>query len=538
MFLSVVMVWTPLLTSSHVDNGLSDWSYRADYVAYGLNSLLHDHQFPFWVTGPRFTQYRIPNAHEFFANPETDVLSIVTPLAAIWGVLTAVKVSLVLYLGLGVWGCRRLLILLGDAAGAIPLLLASLLALCNGGFVAHIMVGHTQFMATATFPLILALILESFEAAALASTRYFKASLAGALFASAYYSGAVHPLTYALPSFLVFVPLFTILVSPSRFRVVLPAAAVACISFAVLAAFKLLPGVMDFSGYRSDYHDVYEGWDAFAIELVTPWMPTGHSYHHETTLYVGWLGAGILAFAILGVRDRRSIPLLLTCAAIAVPMFFKNEHLLALPFIGAQGALRRIRLVIMPMVAVVAATQIRRAWGPRNPRRALQLASLAVAATLSIVFAFDLARTNGLRHGLMSSHDVLPAVKGPFDGAPELVPVNAREARVYVGNVRANSFDYEVTTASAAPVVLRAPELLATPHLPHLTLEGDGELFVKDGALAVRVAGPRARFTLRFRDPLVPWACGISLCGVAGLIALGIAARRAKRDAMGSFEVG
>ena len=323
VWLVVVLVWLPFLQSQHVDNALSDWSYRTDYVGYGLNALFHDHQFPYWVTDPRFEQYRMKGIHDFFANPETDLLSVITPLAKLWGLFVAVKVSLVLYLGVGVWGCRRLLVAVGGAAGALSLLLASLLGLCNGAIAGHFLAGHVQFLAATTFPLALALELEAFEPALHAAKRCFRACLAGAVLAAAYYSGAVHPLAAFLPGFVVLAPLFAVLIAPRRYRVVLPMAALVGVSFVVLAAFKWLPGVVDFSGYRAAYRGVYEGWRQFGLELVSPWSPTtGSEYHHETNLYVGWVGVGALALALLGARDRRAIPLLLACVVLGWLMFF------------------------------------------------------------------------------------------------------------------------------------------------------------------------------------------------------------------------
>jgi hypothetical protein len=108
----VVAVWGPFLASSRVDDKSLDWTFRADYVGYELNAIFNDDELPYWVTDDRFEQLRAKGVHDFFANPETDVISLITPFAKVGGLLAAVKISLVLYLGIGVRGCRRMLVAL------------------------------------------------------------------------------------------------------------------------------------------------------------------------------------------------------------------------------------------------------------------------------------------------------------------------------------------------------------------------------------------------------------------------------------------
>ena len=152
VWLVVMAVWTPFFSSVRVDDKSLDWTFRTDYTGYELNALFHDHAFPFWVTDGRFEQLRVKGVHDFFANPETDVLSIMTPLAKIWGVLTAVKIVVALHLGLGVWGCQRLLAVLRGPVRArgpwlLGLLTTALLVLCNGALVAGGREGGPGFSA-------------------------------------------------------------------------------------------------------------------------------------------------------------------------------------------------------------------------------------------------------------------------------------------------------------------------------------------------------------------------------------------------------
>lgn len=523
VLLVVVGVWGPFLSSSHVDNRWFDWTYRTNYAGYGSYALFHDHQLPFWVTDPRFEGYRVKGAHDFFANPETDVISIVTPLAELWGLLTAVKVSLVAYLALGVWGCRRLLVALAGAAGPISLLVAAVLVLCNGAIVSHVLVGHTQFLPMATFPLTLALMLEAFDPGLHAAKRSFRACLAGAMLAVDYYAGAVHPVFYFLVCFVALAPWLTVLLSPRRSRVVLPAAGLVGASFVAIGAFKLLPGFEDFGGFQADYHFGYDGWRDFAAFVVTPWSPEGTS--HEANLYVGWVGVGLLAFALLGVRSRASWPLLLACAATASLMFLKGDNrIFTLPMLRSEGIHTRFRYVVLLVVGALAAAQIQRTltWVRRLPNPALRIAPVALLLGSSLFLAFDLSRENVLRHETLGAKDAPPAMQGPYDVAPELVPLDTRIARVSVGPVDANRFGYEFSNTSPDPTLLLAPSLRMLPRTPHLELVGDGELTARDGALAVRIVGPQGRFELRFSDPLTSWGLAISLLGLVGLTALGL----------------
>jgi hypothetical protein len=531
VLLVVVAVWGPFLASTHVDDASMDWTFRTDYVGYELNALVHDHQFPFWVTDGRFEQLRAKGIHDFFANPETDVLSVITPLAELWGLLAAVKVALIGYLALGVWGCRRLLALLAGKADMLPLLLASLMVLCNGAFAAHILHGHTQFLAMATFPLALAFSFEAFDPALRAAKRSFRACLAGAVLAMDYYSGATHPLFYFLLCCVVLVPLFTVLLQPKRYRVVLPAAAIVGVSFLVLAAFKLLPGLVDFGDYRANYSLAYDGWSDFARNFVIPWVPVpGRQLQHETNIYVGWVGVGVLSMAVLGIRERWCRPLLLACLATAWMMFLKSDsHLLTLPLLRTQGVPTRLRFVLIMIVAIIAATQIQRllAWERVSRRRWLRIGVSLVLLGMSGVLAFDLSRTNVLRHVAIGCLDAEPRSTGPYDLAPDLVPVDRRVATVKVDVVEANEFSYEFTMRSGSPALLRAPGLPMSPRPPHLRLVGDGELTTKDGALAVRVRAPHGHFVLRFYDPVMYWGLAISSVGLLGLIGFGVALARA-----------
>ena len=532
----ILSVWGPFLASSRVDDKSLDWSFRADYVGYELNALLRDHEFPFWVTDGRFEQMRAKGVHDFFANPETDVFSILTPLAAVWGLLPAVKIALVLHLALGVWGCRRLLGTLakGDGEpGILPLLLASLLVLCNGAIVAHILHGHIQFIAMASFPLSLSLVLDAFDDRLIARKRAWHAGLAGAMLATAYYGGATHPLFYFLLCFVALLPLGTVILQPRRWRVVLSGAALVGSWFVALALWKLLPGIGDFGDYHTNYFLAYDGWRDFASSFVVPWTPVlGMQLLHETNLYVGWLGVAILAFGALHLRRRSSWPLTFACVATAWVMFLKPDSpLLSLPLLRTQGAPTRLRFLLVMVAAILAVTEIQALVNAarRSPRRWLRLGTVVALACTCAGLAVDLSSTNVARHVQVGCEESPPTSRGPFDLAPEMVP-NDRDTTVSVRTILANQFTYDFSTKSVARALIVAPSLQATTRMPHLSLEGDAEMDTVKGALAVRVNQRRGSFTLTFHDARVTWGLGVSLVSLLALGLLGLFVARARKE--------
>jgi hypothetical protein len=529
----VLLVWSPFLHSPRVDDRYGDWDAFSDYFAYTLHALFHDHQFPFWVTDPRFEQLRVKGLHDFFANPETGVLSIVTPLAQLWGLLTAVKIALVAYLALGVYGCRRLLRALGGQGGFLSLLLTALLALCNGALAAHVLVSHVNALAVASFPLALAWLLEALDPRLAAAERRFHAALAGALLAGAFYSGTTHYLLYFLIGFVGLLPLFTLLLAPKNWRVTLAAPAWVGGSFVALTAFKLLPGLFDLRGYRADYNMSYSSVRALTSNLVTPWAPAFDANSHEMSVYVGWAGAALLGLALLGVLDKRCRPLLLACLASGGLMFLgPGNPLLRLPLLRTQGVLTRPRLTVLIALAVIAVTQLERLVTGlrRSPRRSLRLGTVAVLAGLSLYLAVDLSRQNIARHVELGCLNTPAERQGPFDVAPILVPSDAQGTSVADGAVTANEFSYSFSRPGlTAPTMLKTSVLLREGRLPHLYLRGAGQLTTKDGALAVRVTGEKGSFTLYYSDPLVWWGLLSSLLAVAALMALGQASLRSAR---------
>ena len=519
----VVAVWSPFLRAKQVDNGYADWSARNDYLGYTLNALRKDHQFPFWVTDPRYEQLRVKGAHDLFANPETDVLSIVTLVAAWSDLLTGVKVALLAFLALGVYGCRRLLQSLLGRAELLPTLVMALLALCNGSIAGHVLIGHANILSLASFPLVLALLLEAFEASRPALVRARRAALGGALLAVAYYAGNTHYLFQFLLTFVVLWPLVTFLQRPREWRASLGSAAVAGFSFIGLAAFKLFPGIEDFGHYHTDYLVNFTSLRHFFGYFVKPYSLTGENMSHEYLMYVGWGGVPLLAVGLLGFLDRRVRPLLLSAALVAPIMFLKpGSRVLELPFLRTQGALTRLNLQLLLALAIASGFQVARldAW---LGQKRWHWIGRGILIALALLFAFDLSRANVARQVKDASHTPMPPAEGPFDQAPMIgAPPGVVGGVVTSPNVHADSFSYDFSLPR--PGLLIATELKASPR-PHLSIDGDGELTTVRDRLAIRVRNRTGTFWLRFHDPIATWSLWVSILSALGVAALAWRAR-------------
>lgn len=532
----VVAVWWPFLCSVRVNNGSLDWEFRTNYVGYELHSLWTDHEFPFWVTDPRFEQLRAKGIHDFFANPETDVLSLMTPLAGLFGVLSAVKIALVIYLAAGVVGCRRLLRAFGGRGSPGATLFLALLALCNGAFVAHVLAGHVQFLTAALFPLALAFFVEAWEPQCSMGVRLFRASCAGVVLAIGYYAGNAHLLAHFLIVFVGLFALLSLFFRPRLGAAIPTAMLVALVSFLALSAFKLLPGFADFHEYRTNYLIRFEGWSDLFHDLITPMRSMTGDNPPEHNLYIGWVGIALLAFGLTG-WDRRTLPLFVIGAAVPWLTFLEpSSPLLALPFFRTQGGLTRIATSALFAAAIAAAIRVDRllAWSRRwagdRVSRGRAICGLGAATSVYLIggtLAFDLSRRNVADGEAISCVHALPSPPGPFSVAPRFAAEEGSGARVEPTFVGTNEFRYHF---SGVPpfhqALLVAPDLATTRRMPHLRLEGVGKLTTRSGVLAVSVDRGEGTFTLRFFDPLVGWGAAISLAAFAGIVATGISLRQ------------
>jgi hypothetical protein len=520
-------VWAAFLASPHVDNGLSDWSYRTDYNAYALNAIFHDRQFPYWVTLPKFEQFRIKGIHDFFANPETEVLSIVTPLAAAFDYLVAVKIELVVCLLVGAIGCRRLLRAFGGSGAFLTTLLLALLVLTNGALVAHTLMGHTQFLTVAIMPLAFALVVDAWEARIPPGMRVLRAGGAGAVLAACYYAGNVHPLIQFFLFFGFFVAGSILLNPRAAPRILLVAGAVA-VWFFVLGAFKLVPGMLDFREYHANHFLAFDGWLDLARNFVTPWR-NGQSYlRHEFNAYVGWAGVAVLAFAALG-WNRRTVPLVVAALVLSWMMVIKpGNPMLELPILRTQGVYTRMRIWVLFALALAAVVRIE-AWTAWLRRRGGVPAGVAIIVALVGLdgyLAVDLGRVNVADDVSLSCVHDLPKAEGPFDAPPRFDSQDPTRARIVASGARANTFRYRfVQEGGADGTLLVSPDVAVKPHPPHLRIVGSAALTSSGDRLAVRIRGKEGEFLLYFFDPATYAALALTIVGWVLLVALSLPRR-------------
>lgn len=540
---AVLAVWGPFFQSERVNNAALDWTFRSDYTAYTLHAITTDHEFPFWVTSPRFEQLRVKGIHDFFANPETDVLSLVTALAPL-GYLRAAKATLLVSLAIGVYGCRRLLrVFSGDRPpSVVATLVLALVALCNGAFCAHVIVGHVQFVTVATFPLALALYLEALSHTDTPwGARVSRASSAGAILAVSYYSGNTHPL---IQFFILFVGVFTLVTMAARPRdatLVLVTAAALCCAFIALAAFKLFPSVYDFRGYRRHYFIGFLRWWEVGGALVTPWCRMNDELYGnnwpERYVYIGWAGVALCAFALTSWR-RPALPFLAVVAVVAWLVGVQpNNPILTLPILRTQAVVTRFALIGFLALATASAVRIDELMArlARSRSAFVRVAPAALLACACAALACDLRDANVVGEIARSCADLVPIPQGPFDVGLVLAPEDPDRATLTPGPVTANAFRYEFGQRTREDPFVIVSDLPLKPR-PHLRLQGQGELTESGGHLAVRVRGSRGAFALVFFDPLV-W-CGLLCSLVAWGALLWRSLPRALRDRLGRIPHG
>ncbi len=526
----VLTVWWPFFRSSRIDNHAGDWLLRTQYLRYTLNAILHDRELPLWVTSPSYEQPRAAGVHEFFANPETDVLSLTTLFAMFRGLLTGTKLAFAIYLSAGALGARRLVrVLTGKAGEAMvsfvaPLLLA-LLALCNGSLVAKAIVGHTQFLTIALFPLALALMVESWDARLPARARLFRAALCGALLAVAYYAGNAHSLIHFL---LIFPGLFALLCLLHRradLRIILPSSLVLGGSFLGVAAFKLCPGLGAFHAYKASYVIGYKGWRDLARNLVIHWVknPAGGDFPHELNLYVGWFGVAILLLAVT-VRSARGRFFVLLAVAVAALAFKKDGAFLQrLPYFQTQGVFARFGVQALLAMAVAASMRVEQLVDTsREKKSRARTAFVALLACLAVGLAIDL-RSNVKNAEMAYGVDALPERADPIDVAPVFDVEPGRKVRIDTPKVSANSMTYAFAALDGqGPPLFLARDLSVASGASHLRLEGSAELTEQNGRLAVRATDTEGTFTLRYANPLVTLGLVATIATCIGIALLGL----------------
>lgn len=535
-----LFVWMPFFRSDVVSDRYKDWTFRAEYASYAVRALFDEHEVPHWTTLPEYEQYRLKGNHGFFSNPETEVLSPYILLYRLFSFVPAFKISLAAHLLVGLLGvcllCTRCLRLRDPAAIAT----VSLLMLSSGFYVAHLLIGHLQFVSYAYFPLVFFFYLRSLgieslrgEGGPQAGGRLGALVGAALLLAGCVYEGNVHLLIHFWMFLAALSGLLVLSNREQRWRPITSFLSI-LVLFLLLSAYKLLPMYFEYGSYRADYVVRYDTASQLLAALVDRRFWKGPGFVHELGLYVGWVGAGLLAVGYLNLR-RRTLPLIV-CGALLLALCFAPypEILNQLPLMKTQGAFTRFRGLFVFVSACLLALALRdaSAWLAERKSRIPLVLFRVLVALLCLVVANDLRRSLS-RFIRATSHEqvvmrearvVAPALSVVASELPQ--PTTAEpppSVEIVETHVDAFSYVYRGPASPEHPVLLSAPAFNLTLMGDKLRLEGQGRLTEHQGSLAVQMTEPEARFTLRYG----PWyaVCGLGLSLLTALLLLVYAAR-------------
>jgi hypothetical protein len=368
----LLVIWWPFLSTATFNAGQADWRYRANYMSYTVKSLFTYGQIPFWATAPHYHQLWSPDAHGFFSNPETEVISPYVPLYAVLDFGTAVRVSLLLHLVIGVAGLYALLAFLGARHWSIVALCA-VLVYGSGFFVRHVLVGHLQFVSYTYFPAALWLYLRALHSSRLTRAAWASLFASGLAVALAYYEGNIH-LVIQFLFVLALVAAFTALLSPGARVHAFTTAAGLIVSFFLLAAFKLLPGIAEYGGYRPNDMNTYRSVRQFVDNVLYCLPSPPWPVPHELGFYLGIPGAVIVTIGLLNIR-KSTLPLVATAFLFLILLFAPFGQLLVyVPLLGTQRP-TRLRSEVILLAAVLGAQALSRMRDhlsrslPRRPHR-------------------------------------------------------------------------------------------------------------------------------------------------------------------------
>lgn len=140
--------------------GAPDWHYVMLYIHITKETIQDFHQFPHWVLGyykfwyPRFYTY------EFFAIPETPVLTLFLPFYFM-DIYTSIKLIIALHIALGIVG----IYFLGKSFGInrIGMLFIASIFFLTPRFVSHLSIGHIGWLTLAYLPYIFLFFNKSIE---------------------------------------------------------------------------------------------------------------------------------------------------------------------------------------------------------------------------------------------------------------------------------------------------------------------------------------------------------------------------------------
>ena len=499
----LVAIWWPFLSTRTFDTHWPDWNYRASYASYTVKSLFTYREIPYCGWAPQYQQqWTHHNARGFFSNPETEVLSPYVPFYAFLSFPTAVRVSLVLHLAVGVAGLYLLLTFWGVRQQTIVVLCAVLL-FGSGYFFRHIFVGHFQFVSYTYYPLVLWLYLKALDTPGFSPRTWTLIFSSACLLAMTYYEGNVHPTVQFVAGLGLLGFLLSVLESGKRAQVAGKTAA--CLgAFVLLAGFKLFLGLVEYGGYHPPGPLIrYSGLSDF-LENVLEYAPNPpRQFPHELGFYLGIPGAVLLGIGLLNVR-RRTLPFLVCAVPFLLLTFAPLAPLLRLiPVLGTQRP-ARLRGEVLFLAVVLIADALSRAHAvlvSRLPRRAVHVPFALMVMVIALVVGDQANASRSVAgrggNGTVEMHD---AEIGP----PKMDVVGAAGTHdIWAMSEGVNGFAVFVANQpkEKAPVLLSFPDIGWSEARSTLQLKGPAVLVNvggRAGAQMTRAAG-KVEFTYSSR---------------------------------------
>lgn len=197
--------------------GVSDWDNQLFYHAASIRTILDFGQFPLW------NPYHCGGA-PMLASPELSFLAPSFILPLLFGEVVGVKLIIIAYAVLGMWGMYMLSRTLGF--GRLSSFLPPIVYMMSSWFALRVVEGHTGFLPFALLPFVAAFYIRSFASDGI---RLKDIILSAFFFAWMIFAGGVYPFT-GTAIFLLFFCLFSVIAR----RSVRPAV---CLILIVVGAF-------------------------------------------------------------------------------------------------------------------------------------------------------------------------------------------------------------------------------------------------------------------------------------------------------------
>ncbi len=393
-FTAVSAIFFLPLVQNFSNWGLYDWDQHLFYHEAPRTSILNYGQFPLW------------NAHycggtPLLANPQSPFLSPFFFLVLLFGALAGLKLQILFYFLLGLFGtfltARQL------KTAPIPALLAAVIFMLSSWFALRVRVGHTTFFPFALLPFVFYFYLKSLQ-----KPRWIAAS--ALTLTIILLSGGIYPF-YAT---VLIIGIYSFLesIGTRRFRPVLLVIAILLLAF-LLSAVKLLPlleftsGVpvhkdtqltslsvvskAFFSPFQNiEKKDVETGRDAVpegrekeiaTLEGKLPWM------WHEYSAYLGVIAAILAALSIICYKRNWKLLLL----ALFFFLLALGDHsplpiwklLRTIPFFSSMHGPSRFIIPFVFIIALLAASALNSLKLPK--KKIISLAILLVV-TAELLF--------------------------------------------------------------------------------------------------------------------------------------------------------